>query len=415
VAIDPSSGEVRALVGGRDFRGSSFNRVTQAKRQAGSAFKPFVYAAALERGYSPAWLISNLDSPVMTAQGAWAPEDEHLESPSMTMRTALRTSSNRAAVHMLAEVGISPAVQMAHRFGIDDIPGVPSMVLGSGEVTLMSMTAAYGAFANHGVVPTPTLIRRIETTDGEVLYQSTPPQQRAVSESTAYLMTSMLADVVNHGTAWPARRVGFTLPAAGKTGTTNEYKDAWFVGFTPRLVAGVWVGYDQPRTIIGGGYAGELAVPLWGRFMISATRGNPPDWFQQPAGITTATVCRLSGKLATGSCMDVETVDSRGNAKRGSQVYTEHFVRGTEPHEYCEAHGRFGHGVLGALAAVFGGAGRPDPVPAPVATSGVVTAISAPVVTPVAEVDSAPAAPPSAPAPPAPEPKRRGFWSRIFR
>jgi penicillin-binding protein 1A len=420
VAIDPSSGEVRALVGGRDFKGSSFNRVTQAKRQAGSAFKPFVYAAAIERGYSPASLISNLDSTVMTAQGAWAPEDEHLASSSMTMRTALRTSSNRAAVHMLEDVGISQALQMAHRFGIDDIPGVPSLVLGSGEVTLMTLTAAYGAFANRGVVPTPTLIRRIETTDGEVLYQSTPPQQRAVSETTAYLMTTMLADVVNNGTAWPARRVGFTLPAAGKTGTTNDYKDAWFVGFTPRLVTGVWVGYDQPRTIVSGGYAGELAVPLWGRFMMSATNGDPPDWFRQPHGIVTATVCRLSGKLATGACADVETVDSRGNIRRGSQVYTESFVSGTEPHAYCEEHGRFGHGVLGALAAVFGGGGRSEPVPAAVSTGGVatggVTAISAPGVTSVGEVESAPAAQTSVPVPPAPEPKkRRGFWGRIFR
>ncbi len=407
VALDPQTGEVRALVGGRDFKASSFNRVTQARRQAGSAFKPFVYAAAIERGYTPASRISNLDTPIMTAQGEWAPEDEHLESPSMTMRTALRTSSNRAAVHMLEQVGIPSAVELAERFGVGDVPGVPSLALGSGEVTLMAMTAAYGAFANQGIVPAPTLIRRVETTGGDVLYQSERSERRAVSEATAYLMTTMLADVVNSGTGWPARRVGFTLPAAGKTGTTNEYRDAWFVGFTPRLVTGVWVGYDQPRTIIVNGYAGELAVPLWGRFMMAATKGDPAEGFDAPSGITTATVCRLSGKLATKACLDVETVDARGNVSRRSQVYTEHFVGGSEPIEYCDQHGRLGHGVLGALAAVFGGSSHTDAVPAPaaVATDGSPQPAAVSAVTATAETVAQPADE---------KPKKRGFWSRIF-
>ena len=151
----------------------------------------------------------------------------------MTMRTALRSSSNRAAVHMLDDVGIDSAVSLATRMGLDGVPSVPSLALGAGDVTLMSMTAAYGAFANQGLLPIPTLIRRVETSSGEVLYERKSEPQRVISESTAFLMTSMLADVVNSGTAWPARRVGFTLPAAGKTGTTNDYRDAWFVGFTP--------------------------------------------------------------------------------------------------------------------------------------------------------------------------------------
>jgi penicillin-binding protein 1A len=412
VAMDPHTGEVRALVGGRDFKASSFNRATQAKRQAGSAFKPFVYAAAIERGYSPASLITNLNAPIMTAQGAWAPEDEHQASPTMTMRTALRTSSNRAAVRMLDKVGISTAVEFANRLGVGPVPAVPSLVLGSGDVTLLAMTAAYGAFANAGMLPVPTLIRRVETTAGEVLYEATSSQRRAVSEATAFLMTTMLADVVDHGTAWPARRVGFTLPAAGKTGTTNEYRDAWFVGFTPHLVAGVWVGYDQPRTIIDNGYAGELAVPLWGRFMIAATRGDSPDWFRAPGNVTSATVCRLSGKLATPSCLDVETVDAKGNRSRRSQSYVEHFVSGGEPTEYCDLHGRFGHGVLGALAAVFGGGGGErapvpvdDRVPTSVAvgTDGVATIADAP-------IETAVAGPAQQPEPA----RRRGFWSRVF-
>jgi penicillin-binding protein 1A len=404
VAMDPRTGEVRAMVGGRDFKASSFNRATQAKRQAGSAFKPFVYAAAIERGYSPGSVLANLDDPVMTAQGAWIPEDEHLESPTMTMRTALRTSSNRAAVRMLEEVGIPTAVQYADRLGVGPVPGVPSMVLGSGEVTLLSMTAGYATFANAGMRPLPTLIRRVETTSGEVLYDGHQAPLRAVSETTAFLMTTMLADVVNNGTAWPARRVGFMLPAAGKTGTTNEYRDAWFVGFTPHIVAGVWVGYDQPRTIIGGGYAGEIAVPLWGRFMKTATRNDKADWFRSPGGLTSATICRLSGKLAGESCGDVEVIDSKGNRSRKSQIYTEYFVTGTEPTEYCDLHGRFHGGVLGAIASVFGGGPEPAPAPAPVpvATDG---AAPAAVVTEAAVAAPAPAVQPE---------KKRGFWGRLF-
>jgi penicillin-binding protein 1A len=403
VALDPTTGEVRAMVGGRNFSESAFNRATQAKRQPGSAFKPFVYAAALESGYSPATLITNLNAPIATIQGDWVPEDEHLETDSLTMRTALRTSSNRAAVQMLDQVGIPETVRYAQRLGVGSVPNVPSLALGSGEVTLLSMTAAFSAFANEGMRPTPYLIRRVETTDGEVLYTGGEPQQRAVSEATAFLMTSMLADVINSGTAWPARRVGFTLPAAGKTGTTNDYHDAWFVGFTPKLVAGVWVGYDQPRTIVANGYAGELAVPIWGRFMKAATAGHDPEWFQAPATIGSATICRLSGKLATGSCYETAT-DDGGNTTERSLAYTEHFVHGTEPHEYCDLHGLHS---TGSLAQVIRGS-----EPSPQATTSTGTPAAAPVASGEAAVQPGPE---QAEARPAQEPeRRRGFWSRLF-
>src|SRR5262249_4373933 len=150
VAMDPDTGHVRAMVGGRDFDESRFNRAVQARRQPGSAFKPFVYATALEAGYSPATLIQHLHDPIFTGQGAWTPEDEHLTADSITMRAALRTSSNRAAVQMLQQVGISHTVTYAKQLGVGDVPSVPSLALGSGEVTLQSMTAAYAAFANHG-------------------------------------------------------------------------------------------------------------------------------------------------------------------------------------------------------------------------------------------------------------------------
>ncbi len=233
VAMDPVTGHVRAMVGGRDFSQSRFNRAVQAKRQPGSAFKPFVYATALEAGYTPATVIDHLDEPIPTLQGAWTPEDEHSDGDSMTMRTALRTSSNRAAVRMLQQVGIGRTVSYAKQMGVGDVPSVPSLALGSGEVTVESMTAAYAAFANHGLVPTPVLIRRVEDGAGTVLFENHDESHRAISDVTAFLMSSMLADVINAGTGSTARRAGFTLPAAGKTGTTNDFNDAWFVGYTP--------------------------------------------------------------------------------------------------------------------------------------------------------------------------------------
>jgi penicillin-binding protein 1A len=324
----------------------------------------------------------------------------------MTMRAALRTSSNSAAVKMLQDIGVSAAVTAAGRLGLGEVPGVPSLALGSGEVTLMSMTAAYATFANGGMRPTPILIRRVETTEGEVLFTSSPKADRAVSEATAFLITNMMADVVNSGTGWQARRVGFTLPAAGKTGTTNEYRDVWFVGYTPHLATGVWVGYDQPRTIMRNGYAGDLAVPLWGRFMSAATRGDKPDNFKAPRSVTSATICRISGRLANGDCYGAASVDRDGNIETGKAVYTEYFVRGTEPVDYCPYHTH----TITPPTMTFASApqpARPDSVRAadatvPIATSGVFPAAAA--------------APPSAPAEAAADDApKRGFWGRFFR
>jgi penicillin-binding protein 1A len=409
VALDPHTGEVRAMVGGRSFDASHFNRVTQARRQAGSAFKPFVYAAALERGYTPASLITPLDTPIMTLQGAWVPDD-HGESGPMTMRAALRASSNRAAVKMLQDIGISAGVRAAERLGLGEVPGVPSLALGSGEVTLLSMTAAYATFANGGMRPAPILIRRVETTDGEVLFTASPRADRAVSEATAFLMTTMMADVVNSGTGWQARRVGFMLPAAGKTGTTNEYRDAWFVGYTPHLATGVWVGYDQPRTIIGNGYAADLAVPLWGRFMSAATRGDPPDNFKPPRTVSSATICRISGRLATDACRGATSIDRDGNVVGGKMVYTEYFVRGSEPQDYCPFHTYHASPQMVTVSSPP----QPQPVrPAAVTTADVPVPIATSGVVPAASTAAAPAAPPRADG--APETPRRGFWSRFFR
>jgi 1A family penicillin-binding protein len=416
VAMDPKTGEIRAMVGGRDFHQSKFNRATQAYRQPGSAFKPFVYAAALERGFSPATVLRDLDEPTATVQGAWLPDD-HSSGSSMTMRTALRTSSNRAAVRMIKEVGIPATVRYAERMGFTSVPGVPSLALGSGEVTLTSMVAAYSSFANEGMLPVPTLVRRVETVDGEVLYEGGGTPQRAVSEATAYLMSNMMADVLTSGTAAGARRF-FTLPAAGKTGTTNDYHDAWFVGYTPTLATGVWVGYDMPRTIIRNGYAAQLAVPIWARFMKIATQGQKAQWLKPPPTVSSATVCRISGKLATADCRDAAMYDRDGFLTGQSAAYTEYFVRGTEPTSYCDRH-LYEAPPLWRPVATTGSAPQPQPshgaetsiVPQrPVAPAPERPAATE---TPPPAAESVVTAPPVTPV--APDARGRpGFWGRLF-
>jgi penicillin-binding protein 1A len=284
IAIDPDTGAVRAMVGGRDFRASNFNRATRARRQPGSAFKPFVYAAAVEGGFGPDDLIEGLDEPIEASNVMWTPDDEHVDDEVLTLREGLRLSSNRAAVQLLSTVGLKKTMKQAHNFGFDDLPAVPSVALGSGEVTLSSITAAYGAFANNGAVFHPHLVRRVVDRDGSVLYENKDSPQQAIRPVTAYLMADMLRGVVDGGTGYGVRQMGFLLPAGGKTGTTNDYRDAWFIGFTPSLVTGVWVGYDQPQTIRRNGYAAELAVPMWTRFMKVATKGMKPAWVARPRG-----------------------------------------------------------------------------------------------------------------------------------
>jgi len=313
VAMDAATGEVRALVGGRDFRASSFNRATQARRQAGSAFKPIIYAAALERGYAPGTILSELDAPIASGTKAWLPAGGH-EQSEYTLRGALKVSSNRAAAQLLQQVGVSTAVYYAQRLGIESqLPMVPSLALGTGEVTLLELTTAYTAFANRGTVSSPRLIARVEDSEGHTIYFGEERHTQAISPTTAYLMSSMLSDVVNSGTGAAARAAGFKLPAGGKTGTTDNYADAWFVGYTPHLVTGIWFGLDRPAPIMREGFAGVVAVPAWGRFMRLATAGAKPDWYPMPADVEKVAICRLSGARATDECRhstDVYSVSS---------------------------------------------------------------------------------------------------------
>jgi penicillin-binding protein 1A len=283
---------------------------------------------------------------------------------------------------------------------------VPSLALGSGEVTLQELTSAYGAFASAGVYHHPVLIRRIEDSDGTVLFEADETGVRAVSEQTAFLLTSMLSDVVNAGTAWKARQGGFTLPAAGKTGTTNDYVDAWFEGYTPHLVTGVWLGFDQPKTILPGGYAGELAVPLWAKFMKVATAGDHPDNFPVPKGLVAVEVCRISGRLPAAGCSDVEVVNDAGETTHRSMVYTDYFPRGQAPTETCPIHA--GSSLMNKVAGFFG---QGHPASAPVAASQ----LGLPQRDPPGRVsDAVPDGDPAHPAAEQKTAKKRGFWSRVF-
>jgi penicillin-binding protein 1A len=258
----------------------------------------------------------------------------------------------------------------------------------------MAMTSAFAAFADQGLLRPATFIRRVEDAEGRVIFEATPVAEPVVSPRTAFLMTSMLADVVNHGTAYKARQEGFRHPAAGKTGTTNDYVDAWFVGFTPHLATGVWVGFDKPRTIISNGFAGELAVPMWARFMKQATAKDKPDAFKPPQGLVAVGICRLSGRLPNAAC---------------DRVITEYFVGGTVPTEVCEEHSFFI--PLGQLASAYPGGpvvihaghgGDPQPPAAqPTGEAAAVASQAPPHLVMAAEAEEPPK-------------KKRGFWGRLF-
>ena len=326
----------------------------------------------------------------------------------MTIRTALRTSSNRAAVRAFQTVGLEKEMEAIDRLQFGEIPRVPSIALGSGEVTLQQMTAAYASFANGGQLPKPFLVRRVEDREGELLYEATPQLTPAFTPTTSFLMASMLTDVINAGTAYKARADGFTLPAAGKTGTTNDYVDAWFVGFTPSLVAGVWVGFDQPQTIVSGGYGGDLAVPVWADFMKAATKGDKPVWLKPPPDVVSVQICRMSGRRPASNCGEVEVVSKTGEIKVRSMIMYEHFVRGTEPYDECSLHS--GPGLLTRLGGLFGGGGSPQAVSeaaSPLPERGVEA--------PQASEAVAATAPDTRKVDADEEPKKkRGFWGRIF-
>ncbi|MGO8983490.1 MAG: penicillin-binding protein 1A [Terriglobales bacterium] len=280
VAIDNATGEIKAMVGGRDFNLSKFNRATQAMRQVGSSFKPYVYTAAIDQGASPDDTI--VDAPVtfQTASGPYTPHnfDDKFEG-TISLRRALAQSRNIPALKLADRIGIKTVIEYAHRFGVtSNIPAYLPVALGSAEITPLEQTSAFTVFPNDGVRVTPRYITRVTDYEGRVLEEDYSDVKDAVSSRTARVMTSMLREVVLHGTAIAAARMPY--PLAGKTGTTNDFTDAWFVGFSPSLTCGVWIGYDEKKSLGEKETGAHAALPIWMQFMNVALAGKEPGEFQ---------------------------------------------------------------------------------------------------------------------------------------
>jgi 1A family penicillin-binding protein len=295
VAIDPRTGDVLALVGGRDFGQSQFNRATRSRRQPGSAFKPLVYAVALERGFTPVSVIDGLESIAPQGPEEWAPRNASGEiADALTLRAALLESNNRAAAALQQRVGSRAIVRLASDAGLEDMPDVPSLSLGTGLVSPLDLTATFAMFPNGGLAVEPRGIVRVVDADGGVAFDQPVHSERVISPETAFQMVAMLSDVLDRGTGVAARRLGVRFPSGGKTGTTNDFKDAWFVGFSSSLVVGVWVGYDQPKSIGRDGYGSRYALPIWSDFMRRSSRVRRPAEFAMPDGLKEEELCRVS-------------------------------------------------------------------------------------------------------------------------
>ncbi len=284
VAIDNATGEIKAMVGGRDFNLSKFNRATQALRQVGSSFKPYVYTAVIDEGGSPDDTI--LDAPVsfQTVSGPYSPHnyDNKFEG-TITLRRALAQSRNIPALKLAERVGIKTVIDYAHRFGItSNIPAYLPVALGSAEVTPLEQTSAFSVFPNDGVRVAPRYITKVTDYEGRILEEEFSDIKDVVSSRTARIMTSMLREVVLHGTAVAAAKMPY--PLAGKTGTTNDFTDAWFVGFSPSLTCGVWIGYDEKKSLGEKETGARAALPIWMQFMTVALAGKDPGEFQSTPG-----------------------------------------------------------------------------------------------------------------------------------
>jgi penicillin-binding protein 1A len=321
VAMDVGSGHVLAMVGGYDFMKSQFNRAVQALRQPGSSFKPLVYAAALEDGMTPVSTV--LDAPLtidLPGGKGWRPDnyDGKYYGP-MTLRSALAQSRNLVTVRLLEKVGAPTVCATAKRLGITTpFRCYPSIALGAAGLTLMELTAAYGTFANGGVYNEPLVITKIVDRKGKVLLERYQEARQATSPEVAYLMTSMMESVVKHGTGRIVR--GLERPAAGKTGTTNDFNDAWFVGYTPELVTGVWVGRDDHESLGDGETGGKVAAPIWLEFMKQAMQDRPVTDFPIPPGIR---FVRLEGRGGTNTPTAMSFADE--------SVQFEAFIEGSQP------------------------------------------------------------------------------------
>ena len=286
LALDNATGDVKAMVGGRDFDRSKFNRATQALRQVGSSFKPYVYTAAIDQGATPDDII--LDAPVTfaTASGPYSPHnyDGKFEG-NITLRRAIAQSRNIPALKFAERVGIHTVIDYAHKFGVtSNLPPYLPVALGSAEITLLEQTAAFTTFPNDGVRVVPRFIRKVTDYSGQVLEENYPEVRDVISSRTARVMVSLLREVVEHGTAFPASRLKH--PLAGKTGTTNDFTDAWFIGFSPSITCGTWIGFDEKVTLGNKETGAQAALPIWIDFMKVALQGRDQEDFQAPPPLT---------------------------------------------------------------------------------------------------------------------------------
>jgi len=326
IAIDVNTGFVKAMVGGRSFEHSKWNRATQAMRQPGSAFKPFIYLAAIANGYTPADIL--LDAPVvldLPNGDVWKPSNytESFEGE-VTLRHALNFSINIAAIRLLMALGPISAVNYAHKLGIkSELENVYSLALGVSEVTLLEITNAYATIASRGVRSEPLLVQKVVDREGRVLEENTAYREEVLDPRIDYMITNLLESVVNEGYGRTARYMGFKEPAAGKTGTTDECTDAWFVGFTPEIAVGVWSGFDEKVTMGRRMTGARVALPTWANVMKAYYRDRKGEPFPEPSGIVRRVVCEESGLLAARDC---------------SKIRREIFIEGSEPQRYCDRH-----------------------------------------------------------------------------
>ncbi len=331
---DVHTGAILGLVGGRSFEDSKWNMALQANRQPGSIFKPIVYLTALQQGYTPCSIL--MDTPFYhdTGVSIWRPKNfSHRFRGPVTLRYALSRSINTPTAKLYKDFGLAPVLENVDKLGFTTpLPPVAALFLGAGEVRLREVIAAYSTFANHGVYTKQHMITRVESAEGEILFEARIQQREALSPAEAYMMTNLLSTTITEGTAVSARWRGFTKTGAGKTGTTNKSTNAWFCGFTPSFCAGVWVGFDVPTPMGSGATGSRMALPIWANFMGKITDAKGDEAFIRPPGIVEQRVCLNSGMLATAGC---------------DSVAMEVFLPGNYPQDFCDIHGGQLHDLEG--------------------------------------------------------------------
>ncbi len=326
VALDVHTGAIKVLIGGRDFLENRFNRAIQAKRQPGSSFKPFVYTVGIDSGYTPASIIMDQPITLETPEGLWRPENyEHEFHGPTTLRDALRRSVNLVAIQVLMDVGVHNVINFARKAGLKHrLSPVPALAIGACEATPMEMASAYSIYTNYGNQATPYFIEAIVDRNGRLLEQHEHEEKEIISPQTAFLMGDMMTSVVRAGTGTQIIKRGFTRQAAGKTGTTNDYSDAWFVGYTAQMACAVWTGVDERRSMGYGVTGAKGSIPVWVSTMKALHRDLPEMSFPRPEGIEEVPICTETHGLATKYCPKPYTEYVKSDCK--PEECTEHVL-----------------------------------------------------------------------------------------